>query len=50
MAGQSVGLVKAVRPAAEILAELVGQAEATLARLEGSGGAGVVPPAAVAVA
>ncbi len=51
MAGQSVGLVKAVRPAAEILAELVGQAEATLARLEGGSGADVVaPPAAVAVA
>jgi phosphohistidine swiveling domain-containing protein len=44
MAGQSVGLVKAVRPAAEILAELVGQAEATLARLEGGGSGGAVPP------
>jgi len=45
MAGQSVGLVKAIRPAAEILAELVGQAEATLARLEGGGSGGAVPPA-----
>jgi enoyl-[acyl-carrier protein] reductase II len=34
MAGQSVGLVTAVRPVREILAEIVGQAEAALARLE----------------
>ncbi len=34
MAGQSVGLVKRVQPAAAILAELVGQAEAAMARLE----------------
>lgn len=55
MAGQSVGLVRAVRPAAEILAELVTQAEATLARLEGSGVAAAaasaaMPPPAAAVA
>ena len=34
MAGQSVGLVTVVRPVREILAEIVGQAEAALARLE----------------
>ena len=34
MAGQSVGLVKAIRPAAAILAELVEQAEAALARAD----------------
>jgi enoyl-[acyl-carrier protein] reductase II len=34
MAGQSVGLVTAVRPVREILAEIVGRAEAALARLE----------------
>ncbi len=34
MAGQSVGMVKAIRPVAEILGELVAQAEEALARLE----------------
>ncbi len=34
MAGQSVGMVKAIRPVAEILGELVAQAEDALARLE----------------
>jgi enoyl-[acyl-carrier protein] reductase II len=36
MAGQSVGMVKRVQPVSAILAELVGQAEEALARLEGS--------------
>jgi enoyl-[acyl-carrier protein] reductase II len=44
MAGQSVGLVHEVRPAADILALLVEQAEVALARLEG----GRVMAAAVA--
>lgn len=44
MAGQSVGLVTRIRPVAEILAELVEQAELALARLEG----GRVRAAAVA--
>jgi enoyl-[acyl-carrier protein] reductase II len=42
MAGQSVGLVKSVRPAAEIVAELVAEAEAALARER----AGPLPAAA----
>jgi enoyl-[acyl-carrier protein] reductase II len=40
MAGQSVGLVKRIQPAAEILAQLIEQAERALAR-----GAGAAPPA-----
>ena len=36
MAGQSVGMVKRIQPVAAILAELIGQAEAALARLETS--------------
>jgi enoyl-[acyl-carrier protein] reductase II len=35
MAGQSVGMVKKIQPVAGILAELVGQAEDALARLDG---------------
>lgn len=36
MAGQSVGMVKRIQPVAAILAELIGQAETALARLETS--------------
>jgi enoyl-[acyl-carrier protein] reductase II len=54
MAGQSVGLVAGVRPAREILAEIVGQAEAALARREGGPAAAPAGPrpslAAAAVA
>lgn len=35
MAGQSVGFVKSVQPVAEIIAELIGQAEAALTRTSG---------------
>jgi enoyl-[acyl-carrier protein] reductase II len=54
MAGQSVGLVAGVRPAREILAEVVAQAEAALARREGGAAAPTPAPrpslAAAAVA
>lgn len=42
MAGQSVGLVRSVRPAADIVAELIAEAEAALARERGG------PPVAAA--
>jgi enoyl-[acyl-carrier protein] reductase II len=45
MAGQSVGMVKRVQPARAILAELVGQAEAALGRLEGGPGRPAAVPA-----
>jgi enoyl-[acyl-carrier protein] reductase II len=51
MAGQSVGLVAGVRPAREILAEIVGQAEAALARGQvgaAAPGAPARPPLAAA--
>jgi enoyl-[acyl-carrier protein] reductase II len=38
MAGQSVGLIKSIRPVRAILCELIEQAEAALARREGAGG------------
>ncbi|WP_408902036.1 NAD(P)H-dependent flavin oxidoreductase [Roseicella sp. DB1501] len=40
MAGQSIGMVTAIQPAAEIIAELLAQAEAALARRQGAGAAG----------